>query len=78
MPATQHVIRFKLNRSGKTVIDDMILGEVVFENANMASDPVICEAIKNRVPAAVVNEALASGLPCIVSDECGCAEDLCQ
>ena len=26
----------------------------------MASDPVICEAIKNRVPAAVVNEALAA------------------
>jgi glycosyltransferase involved in cell wall biosynthesis len=24
----------------------------------------------------VVNEALASGLPCIVSDACGCAEDL--
>lgn len=28
--------------------------------ATMASDPVICEAIKNRVPAAVVNEALAA------------------
>ena len=24
----------------------------------------------------VVNEAMASGLPCIVSDACGCAEDL--
>ena len=24
----------------------------------------------------VVNEALASGLPCLVSDACGCAEDL--
>ena len=24
----------------------------------------------------MVNEALASGLPCLVSDACGCAEDL--
>src|SRR5262249_26431912 len=24
----------------------------------------------------VVNEAMASGLPCITSDACGCAEDL--
>jgi glutamyl-tRNA synthetase len=43
-PASPHVIRFKLNRSGQTVIDDLILGQVVFENANMASDPVILKS----------------------------------
>jgi glutamyl-tRNA synthetase len=43
-PATPHVIRFKIARQGKTVLNDAVLGEVVFENANLASDPVILKS----------------------------------
>jgi len=43
-PASPHVIRFRLNRTGQTVVKDLILGDVVFENANMASDPVILKS----------------------------------
>jgi glutamyl-tRNA synthetase len=39
-----HVIRFKTNRSGQTVIHDLILGDVTFDNANMSSDPVLLKS----------------------------------
>ncbi len=42
-PATPHVIRFDMPGSGQTVIDDMVLGPVTFENANLA-DPVILKS----------------------------------
>ena len=43
-PASRHVIRFKIDRRGQTVINDQILGDVVFENANLTSDPVILKS----------------------------------
>jgi glutamyl-tRNA synthetase len=43
-PNEPHVIRFKTNRSGDTVIHDMILGDVTFHNANMSSDPVLLKS----------------------------------
>lgn len=46
-------------------------GEVQVPTPTMRTDPVICEAIKSRVPAAVINEAVAApdkvgghGMPC--------------
>ena len=35
-------IRLKMKETGKTVIDDMIQGEVTYENA-LAGDPIICK-----------------------------------
>lgn len=43
-PNGPHVIRFKTNRSGDTVIHDMILGDVTFNNANLSSDPVLLKS----------------------------------
>jgi glutamyl-tRNA synthetase len=43
-PDEPHVIRFKTDRSGDTVIHDLILGDVTFNNANMSSDPVLLKS----------------------------------
>lgn len=37
-----YCIRLKMKETGKTVIDDMIQGEVTYENA-LAGDPIICK-----------------------------------
>ena len=42
----------------------------------MAADCLVLPSDYRETWGLVVNEALASGLPCIVSDACGCAEDL--
>src|SRR5262249_21925258 len=42
----------------------------------VAADCLVLPSDTRETWGLVVNEALASGLPCIVSDACGCAEDL--
>jgi glycosyltransferase involved in cell wall biosynthesis len=42
----------------------------------VAADCLVLPSDHGETWGLVVNEALASGLPCIVSDACGCAEDL--
>jgi len=44
--------------------------------AYVAADCLVLPSDHGETWGLVVNEAMASGLPCIVSDACGCAEDL--
>jgi glycosyltransferase involved in cell wall biosynthesis len=44
--------------------------------AYVAADCLVLPSDAKETWGLVVNEAMASGLPCIVSDACGCAEDL--
>src|SRR6185312_15724292 len=44
--------------------------------AYVAADCMVLPSNAGETWGLVVNEALASGLPCIVSDRCGCGEDL--
>jgi glycosyltransferase involved in cell wall biosynthesis len=44
--------------------------------AYVAADSMALPSDHRETWGLVVNEAMASGLPCIVSDACGCAEDL--
>lgn len=44
--------------------------------AYVAADCLVLPSDYGETWGLVVNEALASGLPCVVSDACGCAEDL--
>jgi glycosyltransferase involved in cell wall biosynthesis len=47
-------------------------------NAYAAADALVLPSDAKETWGLVVNEAMASGLPCVVSDACGCAEDLVQ
>jgi hypothetical protein len=42
----------------------------------VAADCLVLPSDHGETWGLLVNEALASGLPCLVSDACGCAEDL--
>ena len=44
--------------------------------AYVAADSLVLPSDTNETWGLVVNEAMASGLPCIVSNACGCAQDL--
>jgi glycosyltransferase involved in cell wall biosynthesis len=44
--------------------------------AYVAADALVLGSDDHETWGLVVNEALASGLPCVVSESCGCAEDL--
>ena len=44
--------------------------------AYVAADVLVLPSDYSETWGLVVNEAMASGLPCIISDRCGCAEDL--
>ncbi len=52
------------------------LNQTEISQAYVAADCLVLPSDSGETWGLVVNEALASGLPCIVSDECGCAEDL--
>ena len=53
------------------------LNQTEISRAYVAADCLVLASDYGETWGLVVNEALASGLPCIVSDACGCAEDLC-
>ena len=52
------------------------LNQTEISQAYVAADCLVLPSDYGETWGLVVNEAMASGLPCIVSDRCGCAEDL--
>jgi glycosyltransferase involved in cell wall biosynthesis len=52
------------------------LNQTQVSNAYVAADCLVLPSDYNETWGLVVNEAMASGLPCIMSDRCGCAPDL--
>jgi glycosyltransferase involved in cell wall biosynthesis len=52
------------------------LNQREISQAYVAADCLVLPSDYGETWGLVVNEALASGLPCLVSEACGCAEDL--
>jgi glycosyltransferase involved in cell wall biosynthesis len=52
------------------------LNQTEISRAYVAADCLVLPSDSGETWGLVVNEALASGLTCVVSDRCGCAEDL--
>jgi glycosyltransferase involved in cell wall biosynthesis len=52
------------------------LNQKEISRAYVAADCLVLPSDSRETWGLVVNEAMASGLPCVVSDACGCAEDL--
>jgi glycosyltransferase involved in cell wall biosynthesis len=52
------------------------LNQLEISRAYVAADCLVLPSDAGETWGLVVNEALASGLPCVASDACGCAEDL--
>jgi len=52
------------------------LNQKEISEAYVAADCMVLPSDHRETWGLVVNEAMASGLPCLVSDACGCAEDL--
>jgi glycosyltransferase involved in cell wall biosynthesis len=52
------------------------LNQSEMARAYVAADALVLASDTEETWGLVVNEAMASGLPCVVSDACGCAEDL--
>ena len=52
------------------------LNQTEISQAYVAADCLVLPSDHGETWGLVVNEALASGLPCLVSDACGCAEEL--
>lgn len=52
------------------------LNQTEISRAYVAADALVLPSDAGETWGLVVNEAMASGLPCIVSEACGCAEDL--
>jgi glycosyltransferase involved in cell wall biosynthesis len=52
------------------------LNQSEISKAYVAADGLVLPSDHGETWGLVVNEALASGLACLVSDACGCAEDL--
>jgi glycosyltransferase involved in cell wall biosynthesis len=73
------------NKISSGVIDDVTLPRATFagflnqkdiSKAYVAADCLVLPSDARETWGLVINEAMASGLPCLVSDACGCAEDL--
>jgi len=52
------------------------LNQTEISKAYVAADCLVLPSDHRETWGLVVNEAMASGLPCLVSNSCGCAEDL--
>ncbi len=52
------------------------LNQTEISKAYVAADCLVLPSGYNETWGLVVNEAMASGLPCMISDRCGCARDL--
>jgi glycosyltransferase involved in cell wall biosynthesis len=64
----------RYNRPNASFIGFLNQSEI--NRAYVAADCLVLPSDAKETWGLVVNEAMASGLPCIVSDACGCAEDL--
>jgi glycosyltransferase involved in cell wall biosynthesis len=54
------------------------LNQTEISKAYVAADCLVLPSDHRETWGLVVNEAMASGLPCVVSDACGCGEDLIE
>ncbi len=54
------------------------LNQTEISRAYIAAECLVLPSDHGETWELVVNEAMASGLPCIVSDACGCAEDMIE
>jgi glycosyltransferase involved in cell wall biosynthesis len=63
-------------RSGLNASFVGFLNQSEISRAYVAADCLVLPSNARETWGLVVNEAMASGLPCVVSDACGCAEDL--
>jgi glycosyltransferase involved in cell wall biosynthesis len=52
------------------------MNQTEISRAYVAADCLVLPSDHQETWGLVVNEAMASGLPCVVSDACGCGEDL--
>lgn len=52
------------------------LNQTEISQAYVAADCLVLPSDHGETWGLVVNEAMSSGLPCLISDRCGCAEDL--
>ena len=52
------------------------LNQIEISKAFVAADCLVLPSDHGETWGLIVNEAMASGLPCIASDACGCSEDL--
>lgn len=52
------------------------LNQTEISRAYVAADCLVLPSDHGETWGLVVNEAMASGLPCVISNHCGCAEDL--
>ena len=52
------------------------LNQTEISKAYVAADCLVLPSDYRETWGLVVNEAMASGLPCVISDQCGCAADL--
>ena len=52
------------------------LNQTEISRAYVAADCLVLPSDYGETWGLVANEAMASGLPCVISDHCGCAEDL--
>ena len=66
----------RANRPNATFVGFLNQSEI--SRAYVAADCLVLPSDAKETWGLVVNEAMASGLPCIVSDACGCVEDLVQ
>jgi glycosyltransferase involved in cell wall biosynthesis len=64
------------NRPNATFVGFLNQSEI--SRAYVAADCLVLPSDAKETWGLVVNEAMASGLPCVVSDACGCVEDLVQ
>lgn len=65
--------------NGKANINASFLGflnQTEISKAYVAADCLVLPSDHRETWGLVVNEAMASGLPCLASDTCGCSEDL--
>jgi glycosyltransferase involved in cell wall biosynthesis len=63
-------------RSGPDASFVGFLNQSEISRAYVAADCLVLPSDASETWGLVVNEAMASGLPCVVSDGCGCVEDL--
>jgi glycosyltransferase involved in cell wall biosynthesis len=69
-------VRQEAERTGARVHLAGFLNQSRIAEAYAAADCLVLPSDRRETWGLVANEAMATGLPCIVSDECGCAPDL--
>jgi glycosyltransferase involved in cell wall biosynthesis len=63
-----------VSKAGATFVG--FLNQTEVSQAYVAADCLVLPSDASETWGLVVNEAMASALPCVISDACGCAEDL--